>query len=143
MHKYFNVVLVLATFALSVASTVTVSKDAQALSKLDKLTGINLDDHVGMLHKISMAMAVTSGVLLLMAVYALKFNNKLFGMLKLLLCVATFVFAAMSIFYGAKLVNDTKIKSDRKYPELGLSAGVVGILAVGSCSLTAFKMLIK
>ena len=143
MHKSVNVALVLVTLALSIATAVLVSKDAEALAKIDKLTGFNFDDNVGMLYKVSIAMSVTSAVLLLMAVGALHFNTKLFGMVKLALCVATLVLAIMSVTYGAKLLNDPLMTSDLMYPKTSVSAGVVGILAVGSCTLTVFKMLTK
>jgi len=143
MHKSLNVLLVLVTLALSIASSVLVSKDARQLAQLDKLIGFNLDNNVGMLYQITIALSVTSGLLLLMAVGALKINAKWFGMLKLVLCVATLVLAIMAITYGAKIMNDPLLNPDLVYGKTSVAAGVFGILAVGSCTFTALKMLMK
>lgn len=102
MHKYLNVLLMVVTLALSITTTVLVSDDAQKLAKIDKLTAFNFDNNIGMFYNICMTLSVTFGLLLLIAVGALKFNAKWFGVLKLVLCLATIVLSIMAIMYCVK-----------------------------------------
>ena len=140
MHKSINVAIVFLTFILSVTTAAWASKDVKNLEEFAYIFGINLNDNIGMLYRINIAMAVITAALLIMAIGAFHYNTKLFGIIKLIFCVATLILSAMSIAYGSKL---TGLQDSHSYGKTGIAAGAFGVLAVGSCTITALKMLMK
>jgi hypothetical protein len=141
-HKSVNVALVALTFVLAVATTAWSAKDAKDLQQAAD-AGMPLPAEAKALlnlYKSSMAMSVLSAVLLLMAIGAFHFNTKVFGVVKAVLCVVVLVLGLMSIAFGSQLTN---LPNNKQYGSSGIAAGVVSVLAVGSCSMTVFKMLVK
>ena len=141
-HKSINVALVALTFVLAVATTAWSAKDAKEFMQAAD-AGVSLPAEAQALvnlYKSGIAMSVFTAILLLMAIGAFHLNTKLFGIVKAVLCVVVLVLGFMAIGFGAQLTN---FPTNKQYGSTGIAAGVVSILAVGSCGLAVFKMLVK
>jgi uncharacterized BrkB/YihY/UPF0761 family membrane protein len=141
-HKSINVALVALTFVLAMATTAWCAKDAQDVQKAAD-AGFPIPGELKALlnlYKAGIAMSVLTAILLLMAIGAFHFNTKVFGIVKAVLCVVVLVIGFMVIGFSSQLTN---LPSNKQYGSAGVATGVVSILAVGSCSMTVFKMLVK
>ncbi len=141
-HKSLNVVLVAVTLVLALATTGMSAKDAKDIQKAVD-AGLPVPSELKALlnlYKSGMAMSVLTAILLLMAIGAFHLNTKAFAVVKSVLCILVLITGLMLLVFGAQLTN---LPSNKQYGNTGIAAGVLSILAVGSCGMTVFKMLVK
>ncbi len=139
-HTDVNFVLLSLTTYFAVATAASSGKDAIELQKSAD-AGIALPEeakNIIILFRTSIAMSVFSAILLVIVLAMHNTNNKLFKMVKTILCVAILITGLMVLVYGSQLTN---LPSNKPYGKYGIAAGVLSIFAVGSCVLHLFKSL--
>lgn len=143
-HKSINVVLVFIAFILAVVTASLSQKDANDIKDLGNAAP-DKSKNIVHLNNTSIATAVFSAGLLLLAFGAFHFNTKNFAMVKGVLCLVVLILGFVLIGFSGSLVNFfNEVGSESKqknYANIGVAAGVFSLLAVGSCSLTVVKML--
>lgn len=140
VHKSINVVLVAITFILAVVAA------AKSQKLADDIRDVGSDvpnDFKKIVHinNASIATAVLSAVLLLLAVGAFHFNTKTFGMVKGALCVVVLILGFVLIGFSAPLMKTDYSSKEFMFVKVAMATGVFCLLSVGSCGLTVLKML--
>jgi len=137
--KSVNVALVFVTFALAVSTSYVMKFYNEALfcSQIEK------DNALCYLQTSSLVLSIASGLLFLMTLASFAMNSKLFLVVKSILCLVVFVSGIFVLGSSLRTGFLGKQKDSQKSPSIGIAAGVVSLFAVGSCSMTVFKMLVK
>ena len=151
VHKSINVVLVAITFILAVVAAAKSQKMADDIRNIGSAIPDDIIDigsvipndfkKIVHINNASIATAVLSAVLLLLAIGAFHFNTKTFGMVKGALCVVVLILGFVLIGFSASLMKKKYSNNEYMFVKVAIASGVFCLLSVGSCGLTVLKML--